>query len=105
MDALDLLRDRTEDPLLESVELVEASPGADLAEPDEDPTHRLEVERLVAAEDEDEASELHAESLDGFGLACKHKMGESRAGQVEEGTNQFLRARKESLRGGSGGLE
>lgn len=84
LDALDLLRDRTEDTLFESVEFVEASPGADLAEPDEDPTHRLEVECLVAAEDEDEAAELHAESLDGFGLPWGRKREMVSRGQTQK---------------------
>jgi hypothetical protein len=58
LDALNLLRDGRENPLLESIELVEATPGADLAETDKDATHRLKVECLVAAENEDEAAEL-----------------------------------------------
>ena len=42
LDGLDLLRDGGEHALLEPVELVEAAPGADLAQPHEDPPHRLE---------------------------------------------------------------
>jgi hypothetical protein len=71
LNALDLLRDGREDALLESVELVEASPSADLAETDEDAAHRLEVERLVAAKHEDEATELDSQRLDRFGFACE----------------------------------
>ena len=71
LDALDLLRDGTEDTFLETVELVEAAPRADLAKTDEDTSHGLEVECLVATEDQDETSQLHTESLDRLGLAWK----------------------------------
>lgn len=47
----------------------EAAPSSDLAEADEDPTHGLEIKRLVAAEDENEASKLTAQCLDGLGFA------------------------------------
>ena len=70
LDGLDLLRDGTEDTLLETIELVEASPRADLTETDEDTTHCLEVERLVTAEDQDEATELNTEGLDRLRLTC-----------------------------------
>jgi hypothetical protein len=69
LDALNLLRDGTEDTFFESIELVEASPRADLAQSDKDASHRLEVERLVAAEDEDEATQLDSEGLDGLGFS------------------------------------
>jgi len=108
LDALNLLRDCTEDPLLQSIELVEASPRSDLAQSDEDPSHRLEVEGFVAAEDEDESSELDSESLDGFGLswrARKRKGDESASTRREGGegegkkrTNLFQLDRKEILR-------
>ena len=69
MDALYLLRDSTDDTLLETVELVEASPCANMTKTDEDTTHGLEVKCLVTAEDKDEASELDSESFDGLSLA------------------------------------
>jgi len=40
-----------------------------LTQADEDASHGLEVERLVAVEDEDELAELVAERLDRLGLA------------------------------------
>ncbi len=64
LDILDLLRDGRQDTLLQTVELVEAAPRADLADTEEDAAHGLEVERVVAAEDEREAAELDTECLD-----------------------------------------
>lgn len=70
LDALDLLRYGTEDSLLETVELVEAAPSANLTQADENASHRLEVEGLVATEDEYETSERNAERFDGFRFPC-----------------------------------
>lgn len=70
LDRLDLLRDSTEDAFFESIELVETSPRSDLTQSNEDPSHRLKVERLVATEYENESSELHTERLDRFRLSC-----------------------------------
>ena len=71
LDALNLLRDGREDALLQPVELVEATPSSDLAQSYEDPAHRLEVECLVATEDENETTKLNSERLDRFGFACR----------------------------------
>ena len=57
--ALHLLTNSTQNPLLQSIELVKASPSADLTQSDEDTTHGLEVERLVATEDQ----ELHCPTI------------------------------------------
>lgn len=65
-----LLRDGRQNALLKPVKLVKAAPCADLTEADKDAPHRLKVERLVAAENKDEAAELGAERLDRLGLAC-----------------------------------
>lgn len=51
LDTLHLLRDSTENTLLESVEFIEASPRADLTQSDEDTAHGLEIESFVTAED------------------------------------------------------
>ena len=69
LNCLNLLRHRGQSSLLQPVELVEAAPGAHLAQSNEDPPHGLEVEGLVAVEDEDKPAELIAERLDGLGLA------------------------------------
>ena len=53
LDGLYLLADGGEGSLLESVELVEAAPGAHLAQAHKDPAHRLEIKGLVAVEDQD----------------------------------------------------
>ncbi len=53
LDGLYLLADGGEGSLLEPVELVEAAPGAHLAQAHKDPAHRLEIKRLVAVEDQD----------------------------------------------------
>ncbi len=53
LDGLYLLADGGEGSLLEPVELVEAAPGAHLAQAHKDPAHRLEIEGLVAVEDQD----------------------------------------------------
>jgi hypothetical protein len=79
LDALDLLRYRTEDALLETVELVEAAPSANLTQADENASHRLEVEGLVATEDEYETSERDAERFDGFRFACSADGRQSRS--------------------------
>ncbi len=68
LNALDLLRDGRQDTLLESIELVETSPCSDAAQTDKDAAHRLEVERLVTAEDDDKHAELHTQCLDRLGL-------------------------------------
>lgn len=70
LDALDLLRYGTEDSLLKTVELVKAAPSANLTQADEDASHRLEVEGLVATEDEYETSERDAERFDGLRFTC-----------------------------------
>ncbi|KAH6607744.1 hypothetical protein Trco_004057 [Trichoderma cornu-damae] len=68
LDVLDLLRNGRQDPLLETVKLVEAAPRTDLADAQEDAAHGLEVKGVVAAEDEREPPELDAQGLDGLGL-------------------------------------
>lgn len=69
LNALNLLRHGREDSLFESVRLVETPPSADLTQSDKDPSHRLEVEGFVAAEDQNEAAESYTESLDGLRFA------------------------------------
>ena len=99
LDGLDLLRARGQHALLESVKLIEAAPRTHLAQTHEDTTHRLpstlvriyfarydpqsalnktqdslessylEIECFVAVEDENESTELVAQSLDRFCLA------------------------------------
>lgn len=71
LDSLNLLRYGTKNTLFETIELVETTPRADLTETNEDTTHSLEVERLVATEDQDEATELYTESFDRFRFTCK----------------------------------
>lgn len=68
LDREDLLRDSGEHTLFKSIELIEATPGADLAETDEDATHRVAIERLITVKDEDEATELGAQGLHRFSL-------------------------------------
>jgi len=50
LNALHLLRHGRQHPLLQAVELVEAAPRAHLAEPHEDPPHRLEIKGFIAVE-------------------------------------------------------
>jgi hypothetical protein len=69
LDRLHLLRDSTKNPLLQSIELVKASPCTDLTKADEDTAHSLEIEGFVATENEDETSQLYTQCLDGFRLA------------------------------------
>ncbi|GKT85477.1 hypothetical protein Ct61P_03327 [Colletotrichum tofieldiae] len=69
LNVLNLLRDSRQDSLLETVKLVETSPSTNLADTKEDATHGLEVESVVTAEDQCEAAELKAESLDRLRLA------------------------------------
>lgn len=69
LNALNLLRNRGQDALLETIELVEATPSTDLAETNEDTPHRLKVKRLVAAEDQNEATQLNSQRFDRLGFA------------------------------------
>ena len=69
MDAQDLLRHRTEDALLQAVELIEATPRADLAQANKQASHGLEVEVLVAVEHQHEPSHAGAERLHALRLA------------------------------------
>lgn len=66
LDRLDLLRNRRQHALFQSIELVETSPGTDLAQTDKDAAHRLEVERFVAVEDQHETAQLMAQGFDGL---------------------------------------
>ena len=68
LDGLNLLRDSGQHALLETIELVETSPSADLTQSDKDASHGLEIERLVAVKDDYEAAELVAERLHRLGL-------------------------------------
>ena len=68
LNILDLLGHGGQDPLLETVEFIKATPCTDLADTEEDATHSLEVKRVVTAEDESKSSELDTESLDRLGF-------------------------------------
>lgn len=63
LNYLDLLGDSGQLHLKQSVELVEASPGATLDETDEDATHRLVVQAFVTIEDEHLATEVLTKSF------------------------------------------
>ena len=64
LDGLDLLRNSTENTLLESIELIKASPRSNLTKTNENTTHGLEIESFVTAENEDEAAKLDTQSFD-----------------------------------------
>ena len=59
LDRLHLLGDGTENSLLQSIELIKASPCTDLTKANEDTTHGLEIEGFVATENQDETSQLN----------------------------------------------
>mmetsp|Transcript_17017 Transcript_17017/g.54249 ORF Transcript_17017/g.54249 Transcript_17017/m.54249 type:complete len:785 (-) Transcript_17017:5142-7496(-) len=97
LDELDLRGDRGEDVLLQAVEFVEAPPRAHLHEAHEDPAHRLEVELLVAIEDQHLPPQALPERLDtlrlprargAVGVASVpevHALGEGEVALVREG--------------------
>ena len=58
LDGLYLLGDGREHSLLQTVELIKASPGTDLAETNKDTTHGLEVKCLITVEDQHKATQL-----------------------------------------------
>ena len=78
LNALNLLGHSTKDTLLQSIELVETSPRADLTQTDENPTHRLEVKGFVATENQDESTKLNAKGLHRLGLAWRNVIKETR---------------------------
>ena len=78
LDALHLLRDRTQDAFLHVVELVKSSPRSDLTKTNKNAAHCLEVERLVAIEHEHKPTKLDIKCLDGFGFA-RHRRLETKA--------------------------
>ncbi|KAI6748665.1 hypothetical protein HG530_015438 [Fusarium avenaceum] len=59
LDILDLLRNSGQDSLLQTVELVETAPSANLADTEEDTAHGLEIEGVVTAEDKIEFGIRH----------------------------------------------
>jgi hypothetical protein len=69
--ALDLLRNGAENTLFQTIELVETAPRSDLTQSDENTSHGLEIERLVATEDQHKSAKLHAQRLDRLGFACE----------------------------------
>lgn len=60
---LDLLGDSRQHPLLQSVELIEASPGTNLTKTNKDTAHGLEVKGLVTVEDQHKSTQLVTKSL------------------------------------------
>lgn len=68
LNALHLLTNGTQNPLLQPIELVETSPRSDLTKTDENTTHSLEIERLVTTEDKYESPELNTKRFDGLCL-------------------------------------
>ncbi len=64
-----LLTDGGKNSLFQSIEFVETTPCANLAESDKDTTHSLEIERLITTEYEHKSAQLKAKGLDGFCLA------------------------------------
>jgi hypothetical protein len=58
LDHQDLLGACGEHTLLETVELIEATPSAHLAETNEDTTHSVEIEGLIAIEDKYKVAQL-----------------------------------------------
>lgn len=102
LNTLNLLRDGRENSFFQSIELVKAAPRADLAKADKNATHRLEIERLIAAKDEDEATKRYSQRLDGLCLACSRKVVSTPCISNEVvGTNQYRQARKASLQAAS----
>ncbi len=70
LDHQDLLGACGEHTLLETVELIEAPPSAHLAETNEDTTHSVEIEGLIAIEDKHKVAQLGAQCLYGLSLTC-----------------------------------
>jgi len=64
LNGQNLLRYGRQHAFFQTVELIEASPGAHLAESNEDATHSLAIEGLIAVEHKSEATHLHAQSFD-----------------------------------------
>ena len=93
LNRLNLLRDGGQDALLETVELIEATPCADLAEANENAAHGLEIEGLIAAEDKNEATQGVTEGLNGLRLTST---GRSSRAAAEAGVER-LRERQETL--------
>jgi len=69
LDGLNLLRHGTKNAFLQTIELVKASPRADLTQTKENTAHGLEIECLVTTEYEDKPSELHTKCLDRLGFS------------------------------------
>lgn len=70
LNTLDLLRDCTKYPFLQSIEFIEAAPSSNLTQADENSSHRLEVESLVTTKDQYESTKLYSKCLHGFSFTC-----------------------------------
>jgi hypothetical protein len=66
LDALNLLRDGTQNTFFQPIELVEASPSSDLTYSEENSSHRFEIESVIATEYQHKSTELTSQSFDGF---------------------------------------
>lgn len=73
LDALYLLRYRTENALFESIELVEASPRPNLTEPEEDTAHGLEIKCFIATENKNKTTKLDAQRFHRLSFTCIKK--------------------------------
>ena len=60
---LDLLGDGRQHSLFQSVELVKAAPGPNLAQTNKDTPHGLEVKCLITVEDQHKATQLMTKGL------------------------------------------
>mmetsp|Transcript_1997 Transcript_1997/g.5250 ORF Transcript_1997/g.5250 Transcript_1997/m.5250 type:complete len:276 (-) Transcript_1997:2227-3054(-) len=98
LDAENLLTHGAQDTFLETIELVEAAPGADLTETGENSSHCAEIEGFIAVENEDESPELRSERLHRFGFSGTRRT-EGRSSHAEV---QSLRERQVSLVGKRG---
>ena len=97
LDGLDLHGHGRQRLLLQPVELVKAAPGAALDQADEDATHGLDVDALVAVEHQDLPTQESAKSFDALGLsgACRavgisaqpdpHRLGQGQVALVGQG--------------------
>eukprot|EP00968_Pinguiococcus_pyrenoidosus_P008406 scaffold602_cov298-Pinguiococcus_pyrenoidosus.AAC.10 len=70
LNGQDLLTDRAQNPLLETIEFVKASPGSDLAEAHKDAPHGRVVEGLVTVEHQGPQAQEAAQAFHALRLTC-----------------------------------
>jgi hypothetical protein len=64
LNGLDLLGDSAQNAFFQSIEFVKTAPGSHLTYSQENPSHGLEIESVIATEDENKAAKLPAQCFD-----------------------------------------